>query len=66
MSHSMKNYGDETNDKGNTGDMIALLDSLSSGKLNESQQGLTELTSFLSVFLTNLISIPFIFLLELN
>ena len=62
----MKNYGDETNDKGNTGDMIALLDSLSSGKLNESQQGLTELTSFLSVFLTNLISIPFIFLLELN
>ena len=62
----MKNYSDETNDKCNTGELIALLDSLSSGKLNESQQGLTGLTSFPSVFLTNLISIPFIFLLELN
>ena len=66
MSHSMKNYSEETNDKGNTGDLIALLDSLSSGKLNESQQGLTGLTSFLSFLLTNLISIPYIFLLELN
>ncbi len=62
----MKNYSDETNNKGDIGELIALLDSLSNGKLNESQQGLTELTSFLSVFLTNLISIPYIFLLELN
>ncbi len=62
----MKNYSNETNNKGDIGELIALLDSLSNGKLNESQQGLTELTSFLSVFLTNLISIPFIFLLELN
>ena len=62
----MKNYSDETNNKGDTGKLIALLDSLSNGKLNESQQDLTELTSFLSVFLTNLISIPYIFLLELN
>ncbi len=62
----MRKYRNETNDKGDIGELIALLDSLSSGKLNESQQGLTELTSFLSVFLTNLISIPYIFLLELN
>lgn len=62
----MKNYSDETNDKGNTGDLIALLNSLSSGKLNESHQGLIGLTPFLSIFLTNLISIPYLFLLELN
>lgn len=62
----MRKYRNKTNDKGNTGELIVLLDSLFSGKLNESQQGLTGLTSFLSIFLTNLISIPFIFLLELN
>ncbi len=62
----MRKYRNKTNDKGNTGDLIALLNSLSSRKLNESQQGLIDLTPFLSIFLTNLISIPYIFLLELN